>query len=358
MGALVSVIIPVYNVEDYVEKAVYSVINQTYRNIEIILIDDGSTDHSAYICNQLASKDSRIIVCHKKNEGVSAARNTGIEKASGDWLMFVDADDWIDSDAIERLISIENAESAEIVLATYLWDFNGKETRASNEGRRIVVYDVDQYRSEVLAACMLGPSEAKNLFVENFHNLPKISVPVAKLYKTETVKSNDIRFNTSLALGEDTLFNLQFYMHAKKLIYLNDTIYHYVIRRGSAVNSNLDRKKDMIINLLSELEAFSSDKNEKVQNAFRYFSMILIEEYIQNSGMIVSKTGGFWNAKKRISELFEPESISNVRNKFIIDPSVGRREKLMFSLIKNKKEWAALMICVVYYKLKPEKNRY
>lgn len=358
MGSLVSVIIPVYNVEDYVEKAVHSVINQTYRDIEIILIDDGSTDQSAYICNQLASNDSRIIVCHKKNEGVSAARNTGISKASGDWLMFVDADDWIDSDAIERLMSIENAESVDIVLATYLWDFNGKETRASNEGRRIVAYDVEQHRSEVLAACMLGPSEAKNLFDESFHNLPKISVPVAKLYKSSTVKDNDIWFDTNLALGEDTLFNLQFYMHAKKLIYLNDTIYHYVIRRGSAVNSNLDRKKDLIINLLSKLEEFTCNKDEKVQNAFRYFSMILIEEFIQNSGMIVSKTGGFKKAQNRISELLTLESISNVISIFVIDSSVGRREKIMFNLIKNRKEWAALMICVVYYKLKPEKNRY
>jgi glycosyltransferase, family 2 len=358
MDSLVSVIIPVYNVEKYVRKAINSVINQTYGKLEIILIDDGSTDGSAQICDELSAKDPRISVYHKENEGVSATRNMGIVKAKGDWLMFVDADDWIESNAVEKLLSIENTEDVDMILATYSWDFNGKETRASITGKRIIEYDIEQNRSEVLSACLLGPSEVKGLFKESFHFLPKISVPVAKLYKSSTVKDNGISFATNLALGEDTLFNLNFYMCAKKLIYINNTIYHYVIRRGSAVNSNLDIKKDLIIKLLSELEKFVYDKDERVQNAFRYFSLILIEEYIQNSGMIVSKLGGFKYARQRIEALIETATIRSVRSKFVLDSSVGRREKFMFYLIITGKSWIALLCCVLYYKLFPKKNRY
>lgn len=358
MDSLVSVIIPVYNVEKYVKKAINSVIQQTYKNIEILLVDDGSTDSSSRICDDLASEDSRITVYHSENRGVSAARNDGIEKASGDWLMFVDADDWIDDDAIERLLNAEGIEDADIILGTYLWYFNGGEKRASNTGQRVVVYDVEQYRSELISACMLGPSEAKNLFDEIFHNLPKISVPVAKLYRSTTVKNNDLKFDTSLALGEDTLFNCHFYEHARKLVYINDTIYHYVIRRGSAVNSNLDRKKDLIAQLLSKLEEFVRNKDEKVQIAFRYFTMILAEEYIQNSGMVVSKVGGFRKSKNGIDELLGTEVAFNVRDRFVIDSSVGRREKMMFNLIKKDRANTALIICVLYYKFFPNKNRY
>ena len=139
---------------------------------------------------------------------------------------------------------------------------------------------------------------------------------------------------------------------------INNTIYHYVIRRGSAVNSNLDIKKDSIIKLLSELEKFIYDKDERVQNAFRYYSLILIEEYIQNSGMIASKLGGFKCAKQRIEALIETATIRSVRSKFVLDSSVGQRERFMFYLIITGKSWIALLCCVLYYKLFPKKNRY
>ncbi len=358
MDSLVSVIVPVYNVEKYVEKAVKSIVHQTYKNIEILLMDDGSTDSSSRICDDMAAEDLRITVYHSDNRGVSVARNKGIEKASGEWLMFVDADDWIDEDAIERLIMASGEEDSDIILGTYFWEFDGTEKRASNKGKRVVVYDIEKYRSEMISACMLGPSETKNLFDESFHNLPKASVPVAKLYRTEVVKKNKLKFNTNLALGEDTLFNCQFYEYAERLVYVNETIYHYVIRSGSAVNSNLERKKSLIIQLLQELEKFVHNKDDKVQTAFRYYTMILLEEYIQNNGMVVCKLGGLRKAKNRICELLETDVVINVRDRFTIDSSVGRREKLMFSLIIKKMTYSALFVCVLYYKLFPNKNRY
>ena len=119
MEELISVVVPVYNVEKYIDKCINSIINQTYKNLEIILVDDGSPDNCGKICDEYAKKDNRIKVTHKENGGVSSARNIGIKNATGDWLTFVDADDWIENNFVEQLLKIGNQENAEIVLCGY-----------------------------------------------------------------------------------------------------------------------------------------------------------------------------------------------------------------------------------------------
>lgn len=103
---LISVVVPVYNVENYIEKCVNSLMNQTYKNIEIILVDDGSPDRSSTIIDGLAKMDQRIHVIHQKNKGVSAARNAGLERSTGDYIMFVDGDDWVDSDYVSYFLEL------------------------------------------------------------------------------------------------------------------------------------------------------------------------------------------------------------------------------------------------------------
>lgn len=114
MYELISVIVPVYNVERYLEKCVDSIINQTYSNLEIILVNDGSTDNSGELCDNLAKKDSRIVVYHKENGGVSSARNLGLDKAQGDYIGFVDGDDYIDADMYECLYQNLNRDNADM----------------------------------------------------------------------------------------------------------------------------------------------------------------------------------------------------------------------------------------------------
>ena len=123
---LISVIIPVYNVEKYLRECVDSVLNQTYDNFEIILIDDGSTDSSGKICDEYAYKDASITVVHKENEGQSVARNIGIEYSSGDWLYFPDSDDYIAGDTFETLLKKAVTEKADIVIAAKTEDGSAK----------------------------------------------------------------------------------------------------------------------------------------------------------------------------------------------------------------------------------------
>lgn len=122
---LLSVIVPVYNVEEYLEKCVDSILNQTYRNLEVILVNDGSRDSSGSICDALAGKDSRIRVIHKENGGLSSARNVGIEAASGEYITFVDSDDWIERDAYEHLMGLMERYQAELVCGGN-YDVNGE----------------------------------------------------------------------------------------------------------------------------------------------------------------------------------------------------------------------------------------
>lgn len=118
----VSVVVPVYNVEEYLEECIDSILNQTYPNIELILVDDGSVDKSGYICDQYALADDRIHVVHKKNSGVSESRNTGISVASGEFICFVDSDDWIDSNMIECFLNLLLSNQADICISSHYFE--------------------------------------------------------------------------------------------------------------------------------------------------------------------------------------------------------------------------------------------
>lgn len=120
MSEVVSIIIPVYNVKEYIDECIISIVNQTYSNLEIILIDDGSSDGSAEICDRWASKDSRIHVAHQGNRGVSAARNTGLFMSKGEFISFVDADDWLETDEIEKLVSHLISHEADMAVCGYI----------------------------------------------------------------------------------------------------------------------------------------------------------------------------------------------------------------------------------------------
>ena len=118
-GILVSVIVPVYNVEMYLERCVNSIIKQTYHNLDILLVDDGSKDSSGMLCEQFKQQDERIRVIHKKNEGAGYARNTGIENAHGEYVCFVDSDDWIEQDLVEKTLQVATTENAAFIKINY-----------------------------------------------------------------------------------------------------------------------------------------------------------------------------------------------------------------------------------------------
>ena len=208
----VSVIIPVYNTSKYLHRCLESILNQTFRDFELILINDGSTDNSLEILREYETKDSRIIVIDKPNEGVSAARNQGIEIAKGDFIMFCDSDDYVEKDWIEKLLSaIENHQKSFCVSDIYNVDINGTSKKKN--------------KIEVQQTISMFTSFKMGLFGYIFN----------KIYDFDVLNKYRIRFTEGLPIGEDVEFNAKYLQYCNDIVYINDATYYYCDRETSAL---------------------------------------------------------------------------------------------------------------------------
>ena len=200
---LITVIIPVYRVEAYIYRCVYSVMQQTYQNLEIILVDDGSPDRCGEICDELSNLDSRIKVIHKNNGGVSAARNIGIESSVGEYVMFVDADDYIAPTLCENLLN-GMSENTDLVISGIVRDCGYKKIKYSVDD--VIKCNIEELR-------------------KNYDTYPLMNNPVAKLYKKSIIGT--AKFDKGISIGEDLLFNLKYYEKCKNITFLPIVDYFY-----------------------------------------------------------------------------------------------------------------------------------
>lgn len=218
---LISIIIPVYNTEAYLPKCLESVYGQSYQNLEIILVDDGSPDNAAIILEAYAQKDSRIKVIYQENAGVSKARNTGLEVASGKYVMFLDSDDWIDFDTCEKAINSAQDEQADVVIWSFCREYvcNSIKTLVFGSQTRVFLAgDPDfPYRQVV------GPIGKELLKPQQ---LDRSVTAWGKLYRRDLI--GDKRFVDTRIIGtEDCLFNVEVLALAKRIAYIPDTMNHY-----------------------------------------------------------------------------------------------------------------------------------
>lgn len=249
---LISVIVPVYNVEKYLQRCVESIILQTYKTIEILLVDDGSNDRSGQICDDLALLDKRIHVFHKENGGVSSARNLGIEQASGEYICFVDSDDWLDTDYFEKAIPILIKEHPMLLMNNYV---------------------KDDANGNIFCKFSSSPSlhfMAADAFFEMVNNFYFGWEPIASFY--ESIACKRIRFDSNIVFGEDLLFRFQF-TQLNEGIYIYQYLpkYHYFIRMDSAVNSYAIYKK---ADVLKVFERVMSETDERTR------TLLLCKEYM------------------------------------------------------------------------------
>lgn len=230
MEEIVSVVIPVYNVELYLERCIDSVIDQTYENLEIILVDDGSSDSSGKICDDYAKDDSRINVIHKKNGGLSDARNTGIDVATGMYIMFVDSDDWISRNCVELLIKALQWGKTQISACTY------QKTDRYREDA-----EIPEYINDYIEVWTIDDAYRHLFFNKEIDNSA-----CAKLYKRSLFKN--IRFPVG-KLYEDQFVTYKLFHIAQGVTYIGQRLYYYFDRPGSIQNEAFTIRK------MDELEA-------------------------------------------------------------------------------------------------------
>lgn len=222
MFDLISIIIPIYNVEIYLRQCLDSIVNQTYKNLEIILIDDGSPDKCGEICDEYALNDIRVKVIHKKNEGVSAARNYGIKIAKGKWIAFVDPDDWLDCDYFKKMLLFMPGENVDVFCG-------GGHVLEYPEAQKKKLYfdtpiiDLNGTRRNLLYAKVLAP--CSDIGIDN--KFTTIAFVWNKLYRTSFLQDGEIFFNTQLHPQEDILFNLYALEKATSFASCEYIGYHY-----------------------------------------------------------------------------------------------------------------------------------
>lgn len=212
MIPLISIIIPVYNVEKDLRKCLDSIVNQTYKNLEIILIDDGSTDNGAEICRQYAQKDDRIVFMSRENRGVSATRNEGIDLAHGDYFSFIDSDDYLEPDAYEYLLNIVSEHNVDAVNYEHFITFPDKE----------IIHK--------LADSNYGLFDKKGA---QYQLLCKVAFAWNKLFSKKIIEN--LRFDEEILRGEDSLFSHLAFSRAEKVWFDSRPLLHYVQSEESAV---------------------------------------------------------------------------------------------------------------------------
>ena len=251
---LISVIIPTHNSSQYIKKCLNSIVSQTYKNLEIIVINDGSTDSTKEILENLQKKDKRIIIINKSNSGVSDSRNKGIEVSNGKYITFVDDDDWLEIDAIEKLYNcIKINADYSIVRGRYIKEYS--DGTNENAIERFIMSEEHKDNIEKLINEVLSG----NLYCYMW----------LLLIRTDIVK-NKVFFNTNLAMMEDTIFYLDLLLNGNDIYFLDDITYHYFFNKNSASRSvnNCIRNYNnaLLVNKLFKEKLDKKNKNSIIRN--------------------------------------------------------------------------------------------
>lgn len=321
---LISIIIPVYNSEKYIERCIESVINQTYKNIEVVVVNDGSRDKSESIIREYLKKDKRIKLINQKNSGVSSARNNGIINAKGKYLTFIDSDDYYELDAIERLYDIMKNSEYDLVRGNY----------------RIVKNDTAIETGNVNPENIEDYYELYNKIFDN--TIP--SYTVLLLIKRDFIIDNNIDFDEEIAMMEDTIFYIKIFSKHPKAYFDSYITYNYEYNENSASKSSKFYKRNLYnvldVNIkIKEILKKDENYNEKKLNTLHYntISNYLYELYF------IEKA---FEWKKIYNDITSNEKFLNIENKF----NYMRKMHFLITeiLLKYRKE----SLLIFFYKIR------
>ena len=339
---LVSVIIPAYNTESYIEAMLNCVINQTYRNLEIIIVDDGSIDSTPQIIDDFAQKDERILAIHIKNNGVSNARNKGIELSHGKKYFFWDSDDIVELDTIEKVVEFSQNKNVESVLYSYSNRTNNvnSEKHFSNLKE---IYEKEEILNELLPHFIGQTYQEVNDWIKGKSGLRDNKEHTALwriMLDSKIIKNNNLEFDKNLTLGEDTKFINEYFLYSNSVGFLDNCYYHLTIRNTGANISSITDCKKMASDKLKIISA-KEQLNEIAKQRFNISITKLSEGTIIFStiqlAIVCSK-----DKKYKINERYniykkymEDNKVKKVRNNFKTDKICFK--SIPFLFIKNNR---------------------
>lgn len=285
---VISVILPVYNGEDRVSNCIESIITQTYKQFELIIINDGSSDLTLDIVNKFAEKDNRIKIISIENSGVSYARNKGLEKATGDYITFIDADDFYNNNFLERMHDLINKDNSDIAICNFCYFNKNKITK----NKLSSINEFDKFSLILSEYCFQG-------YVWN------------KIYKRKIVQ--DVYFNTKITYLEDLLFNVKIFKKTNRIVYTNSVLYNYVINEESVVN-NFSERNLTYFQALNKIRELVPNKSQIYINTRYLIGLIDFGSQVQfvNKAMYLNLKKEHELNKKYISYLNSKSKIKNI----------------------------------------------
>lgn len=306
MNIKISIIVPIYNAEKYLDQCLISLLNQTLQEIEIICINDGSTDQSALKLKEYECKDLRVKVINQKNEGVSSARNTGLEYARGLFIMFVDADDWIDLDTCEVVWNEAIKEKADIVLWPYVREYKNNSLKKHIFKEKRIVYHRDEIENRLHRRYvgMLG----KEMSVPA--NVDVLNPVCAKLYNRDLILRNRVYFSIEQKVSEDLLFNLYVFEKVDCAVFINKYMYHY---RRNDMNSATRRYQPEVVYQFERLHSHIFHYIKiRGRGSEKYFEALNNRIALSLIGLSLNIVGGcnLIQGSREISKILKKKSFS------------------------------------------------
>ena len=318
----VSIIVPVYNIpENILRKCVESIIHQTMKEIEIILVDDGSTNNSGLICDEYSSQDNRIRVIHKKNGGLSAARNTGFENATGDWVTFLDSDDWIDEHTCEDTYILGEKNECDVVIFGTIQEFE---------------HYKNPFKYHYADATVFEGEKCKDLQCEILNFTGNIATAWAKLFRRSFLVDNELEHNAELRQGSEGIeFNIRVFEKVNRAYFTDHIYYHYIFNPNSISAKHDEKNHYFVIKCFEEIKRqidISDNKEELEKLFYNRFAYVVVAAAI--SGYFSPANSQAYNKKKKeflkyLHNSLVKETLANI-NAIKLD----KKRKIILTLIQ------------------------
>lgn len=320
---LVSIIIPIYNCAKYLKECLDSMVNQNYKNIEVILINDGSNDNSKEICEEYVNKFDFFKYFEYQNSGVSSARNNGINKANGKYIAFVDGDDYIDSTYISRLVYAVKTSGKDVGIAKYKRIYNKN------------IEEVFECDKEIKI-------ENKNEYLKNILNVQTaVGMCTGKIYRTSIIRDNNIKFDNNLKVGEDALFNANICEYSNGCIDINDDLYNYRLNNESLVRKYDLNYKNKYYDAMVAMEKFCGDSHlNDMYNYIMYHVLLICVNYCCNPKNNCKYKERINNIRNLVKEDLFGKAIKNSNY-----DNLSLSRKITLFTLKHKLYWLTTLIC-------------